>query len=602
MLDPIKPPRYRRKRILTYDLEWVPGSMTLALVGVYDGVKYRKYNTVADFLDSELTGRNAGALFYAHAGGLADVQFVLEALLKDDRYRAEGSFSGSSAVIVRIMRGNLSWYFIDSYFTLRAKLADIGSKMGMEKGDVDWGREDILDYLRSPEGVAYNEQDNRILWTALSEFQGLILGLSSELRFTLASTAMRLIRRRYLKRKIPTSAMLNARLRPAYVGGRVEVFYRARHSGWYYDINSCYPYAMTKPLPGRYLGLRKGLGDGRTAVIAEVTMTVPDTMQVPPLPWLHGDGLYFPVGKRRSWLVGPEIQLALSLGCELNAIHEAHHFEWFSDLARYANELYDLRMKSSGYYVDLYKLLLNSGYGKFGERPEKGSLLFRPTFAELQEAKMVAKEGGGRDRKGRYYRGFLGLISPGVFLMEREAEIEHAHVPIAAYVTSYARVNLYEHLTRTGKTPYYCDTDGFAIGSADVPTGTGLGNLKLEKVYTDALFFAPKLYHMHTAAGRNIVRAKGFRNLDLSEFNRLIQGDSIQVTRMLRLKELYSKGLTKPTEALIEKRLKHATIPKRCFAPDGTSRPWRVSELIALHEKRAIHDFEGMPLDIDSEL
>jgi len=202
MLSPAPTPRFRRRRILTYDLEWVPGEMRLALVGCYDGIKYRHYKTVEAFLDAELTHKNAGASFYAHAGGLADIQFILEALLKDDRYRAEGFFSGSSAVIVRIMRGTLSWYFVDSYFTLRARLADIGTKMGMEKGDVDWSqpREDILRFLQSPEGIAYNEQDTRILWTALGEFQSLILGLGSEMRFTLASTAMRLIRRRYLRR------------------------------------------------------------------------------------------------------------------------------------------------------------------------------------------------------------------------------------------------------------------------------------------------------------------------------------------------------------------------------------------------------------------
>jgi len=600
MLSPAPTPRFRRRRILTYDLEWVPGEMRLALVGCYDGIKYRHYKTVEAFLDAELTHKNAGASFYAHAGGLADIQFILEALLKDDRYRAEGFFSGSSAVIVRIMRGTLSWYFVDSYFTLRARLADIGTKMGMEKGDVDWSqpREDILRFLQSPEGIAYNEQDTRILWTALGEFQSLILGLGSEMRFTLASTAMRLIRRRYLRHKIPTSASLNNRLRPAYVGGRVEVFFNQRHSGLYYDINSCYPYAMTKPLPGRYKGISRTLGNGKTAVLAEVTIDVPESLYVPPLPYVCGGSLYFPVGKRRCWLVGPEIELALSLGCTIERIHEAHHFEWFSDLRAYAEELYSLRLKSTGYYTDLYKLLLNSGYGKFGERPEKGSLLFRPTAEQLAEAKEICQEGGGRDAKGRYYRGSLGMISPGIFLIERDSEVQHAHVPIAAYVTSYARVNLYGHLTRSERHPYYCDTDGFAIGDDSIPTGTGLGALKLEKSYPNALFHAPKLYHIETSEGKDIVKAKGFRHLSLTEFERLIAGDTVQVTRMLRLKELYSKGMSKPTEAVIAKKLTQAAIPKRYFFKDGTSRPWHVEELEAMHEKKAMETFSEWPLDI----
>ena len=593
MLEP-KPLSMNPKReIVAYDLEWLPGVMQLRLVGVFDGRRgYRSYESVEAFLTGELTRRNSGTWFYAHAGGMADVQFILEALMKDERYRVEGSFSGSSAVIVKVIRGRLKWYFVDSYFTLRAPLRDIGKKLGMEKGEVAWDAP--LDELRK-----YNEQDCRILWHAMTEFQNLLLGLKSEMRFTLASCAMRLIQRRYLKRQIPTSGGLNARLRPAYVGGRVEVFHRARHSGWYYDINSCYPFAMTKPLPGRYLGMRRGLGDGSTAVIAEVTLKVPD-MYVPPVPYMYGGSLYFPVGTRRQWLCGPEIELCLSLGCEITKVHEAHHFQWFSDLAVYATELYKRRQESKGtFYYELYKLLLNSGYGKFGERSDKQQLLFRPTAEQLAEAKEISQPKGGRDRRGRYTRGFLAMISPGIFLVEQTKEVAHAHVPIAAYVTSYARALLYSHMAPTPEhRPFYCDTDGFAMSVPDLPVSTELGRLKLEKQYDDALFHAPKLYHLHMASGEDIVKAKGFRRLNLTEFSRLIAGGTVEVQRMMRLKELYSRGLSSPMETTFEKRLQNTVIPKRHFYKDGSSRPWSVKEIELAHERKSAAEFDSL-LDTD---
>lgn len=600
MLEPKRLSKHAKKRIITYDMEWIPGEMRLRMVGVFDGKRYRYYEKVSDFLASELTRANSGAWFYAHFGGATDVQFILECLMTDDRYRVEGSFSGSSAVIVKIIRGSVSWYFVDSLYTIRASLKAIGEKLGMPKGEVSaWD-------CPLPELVTYNEQDCRILWTAVTEFQELLGGLKSEMRFTLASCAMRLIQRRYLKRTIPTSATLNNRLRPAYVGGRVEVFNRSVHSGWYYDINSCYPYAMTKPLPGRYLGMKKTLGDGKTAVIAEVTLDVPE-MYVPPVPYMYGGSLYFPVGARRQWLCGPELQLAESLGCRIVKIHEAHHFQWFSDLKAYAEELYALRQKNKGtFYYELFKLLLNSGYGKFGEQTDKAQLLFRPTEAQLTEAKEISQPKGGRDRRGRYNRGFLHLISPGIFLVEKTGTVPHAHVPIAAYVTSYARCNLYEHMAIAPKAhslaydkPHYCDTDGFALSDPNVPTSTVLGGLKLEKEYSESLFHSPKLYHLHMANGEDIVRAKGFSKIGLTDFQRLIAGESITQTRMMRLKELYSRGNAKPTEVTFEKRLQNQLIPKRCFDANGQSRPWSVEELHRAHDDGAIAQFDSWTMEPD---
>ena len=136
------------RRFLSFDLEWAKGPLvhslsygktlrrpSLRLVGVYDGFSYRHYLTIEDFLAVELTRENAGRWFYAHAGGLADMTFVLEYLAQTDEYQVDASFSGSSAIIVHVTKGKQKWTFVDSLWLIKAPLADIGELLGFKKGE-----------------------------------------------------------------------------------------------------------------------------------------------------------------------------------------------------------------------------------------------------------------------------------------------------------------------------------------------------------------------------------------------------------------------------------------------------------------------------------
>lgn len=587
--------------------------MRFRLAGAYDEKEdpdgkiienYRSYRTVAEFLEAELKTKNSGHWFYAHAGGLADIQWILEVLVEDPRYQIVGSFSGSSAVRVKVKRGQNNWTFVDSYFTLQASLKKIGDLLGFPKGEVPWD-------CALHELIEYNERDCRILYKALRQFEEIVIELGSEMNQTMASTAMRMVRRAYLKQDLTTSTMINKKVRPAYVGGRVEVFYRKRHSGFYYDINSCYPFAMTKPLPGRFLKTIRRLPEtDQVAYIADVLIDVPEHMAVPPLPYVAEGSLFFPTGRRRSWLCRPEIELALKYGAKVEKVYSCLVFDLWHDLGDFATDLYYKRKNSKGYYKTVYKLLLNAAYGKFGERDEKSELLIHPTGAQYEEVLDMVRKGQAK----HFQKGFLHMITPGVFLVERIKEVLHAHVPVAAYVTSLARVDLFEHFMKSKEIPYYCDTDGFALGDAHVPCGTELGELKLEKVYKNSLFYAPKLYHLEMASGEHIVKAKGFRNyrdpcedcegsgmtleaegalfcktcrgagflehrIDVKAFERLLEGKAVITNRMLRVREMYAKGLIHPKEEPMEKRLQNVTRTKRKFFEDGTSRPWDCREL-----------------------
>src|SRR5574343_135653 len=267
-IKPITTPR-RLRTFIVYDGEWIPGSLEMRCVGSYDGARYRSFRTFQAFLDWALTRENRGRWFYAHAGGLADVQFVLEAIIRrnDPSISVDCSFSGSSAIIVHVKRGNNVWHFLDSFWTLRGSLSEIGNAIGMKKGGLDKDAEGadeskIREWYATvplPELIDYNEQDCRILWEALNQFETALLELGGQLQSTLASCAMHLFRRKYLTDEVPTCLAINDCAKERYFASRVEVFNRDCVEALYYDINSSFPFAMTRPCPGRHIGSHRSL-------------------------------------------------------------------------------------------------------------------------------------------------------------------------------------------------------------------------------------------------------------------------------------------------------------------------------------------------------
>lgn len=578
---------------LTYDLEWAKGNPVVTskgdeyhhpkvrMAGVYCKKRgYRWYKTIEDFLNAELTHKNRGKWFYAHAGGLADMLFVMEYLADNPVFHVDASFSGSSAIIVHIRRGKNVWHFIDSYWLLKGKLADIAKIVGMEKGEVDSFDDAPLEKL-----VPYNELDCVILWKAIDAFENALLEIGGQLQMTLASCSMFLFRKRFLKRTIHTSQWVNERARQSYIASRVEVFELKCQNAYYYDINSSFPYAMTFECPGNLLMSDKRLTISRLQdpdyqVLADLTIEVPE-MYFPPLPFRTKTSVYFPTGKWRCWFTGVDIALLLEKGGDIVKVHEVLHFDSFDDLSEFASVLYDKRLKSeteSEKYT--VKILLNSLYGKFAEGSLKTSLLLHPPTTKCPHWPRHEDDT------------CIEMLFPGAFLIENEIEVPHAHVPISSVITARARRILYGHMHKAGNF-HYCDTDGFSTTNENVETSEKLGGLKLELEIKKGQFVRPKFYRLDDK-----VRAKGFslrpqrddsipidkrekweEKMKVERYLKLVNGQAIEMERFSRIKELYRQGITTPTERKIKKRMQNKVRNKRDVLRGGKTRPWRVEEL-----------------------
>lgn len=517
-----------KRNFMVYDMEWYPGRAkvgdseptklkeNLRLVGSYDGHRYRAFYSVDDFLNATMTPANNEKWIYAHYGGMADAQFLLERLVaRVPEFQVDASFSGSSAIIIHVKKGANVWHFIDSFWLLRDRLASIGAAIGLDKLGEEYachnfpecGHVDALDvkYLdpgRNPhcthpkdkrhedfcvlcgkqfphamcvfwaemgELKTYNERDCVILYKAIEQFEDVLMQIGGQLQMTIASCAMHLFRRVYLQDDIRTNAAVNGWARLAYTSSRVEVFQTRCHTAQYYDLNSSFPFAMTFPCPGNVK--KGGLKDGKlpkdrqgSIFIADCEIEVPP-MYLPPLPYRYDGRVFFPIGSWRSWFSGIDLELLERRGGRILKVHQSIEFEQQLYLRDYALDIYARRKASKTPFEKLtYKLLMNSLYGKFGERTEKTSMLLNPT------------DGGNCPHKVKHrcqswpacehaMRGVecnlcMAPLFSGAWLVTDNVPLAHEWVPIAVEITSRARMNLEGHLWYAQSDIFYCDSIG----------------------------------------------------------------------------------------------------------------------------------------------
>jgi hypothetical protein len=588
-----------RRDFLTYDLEWYPSHdrqrtvscggepLQVRLVGVHDGRKYRAYRSIKDFVEGELTRKNSGKLFFAHAGGLFDIQFVFEYILNHcrDKYQIKCAMSGSAAIHVELTRDGMTWHLCDSFWLIRQPLRKIANWIGSEKG----GSEGNTDIFWAPiaELIEYNERDCLILHQAISFLQETLLSLGGQLQRTIASCAMLLFRASYLKAPIRTCPNVNEFVRRSYIASRVEIFQLEAQNVNCFDINSSFPHSMTFPCPGSPKRVRKTLPNDDDPYFAECDVHVPDC-HLPPLPLRHerSGRIYFPTGRWRSVFSRIDLEFLQECGGRIEKVHRVQPFNTIDDLSQYALDIYGRRQNTTDpAEKEVFKILLNSLYGKFAERPDKTGILIGKDVSDYPVD----------ERR---------LLAPGIWQVSESVQVPHCHVPISAQITALSRRSLTRLLLQAGD-PYYCDTDSiFVADTKQFPTSNELGALKFEGRFDSVEFLAPKLYAKQEG-DRWSVKAKGFgrikdipddilpqimrgevssddydgRKVTIEDFRKLKRGGALVTDSFSRLRKCLVTPDHKPSAGHTEKRFLGKIRPKRHFRENGSSRPWDVEEL-----------------------
>lgn len=401
---------------------------------------------------------------------------------------------------------------------------------------------------------------------------------------TTASLAMKIFQKNYkADYKKATSTIYAGKfgeaaemfVREAYCGGRTEVFIPEILDGFHYDENSMYPYAMkTRHIPyGKpimYSGQKAHdifsywYNTDQGAGFIQCDVYVPTDMFIPPLPLKRFNKLIFPTGNITGTWTFHELKMAIDYGCSVHKIHHCLYFEKtaviFKNFVEYFEEI---KNTSKGAKRLFAKLMQNSLYGKFGMKRIRKTLL---PYSEKSKCEERLQQ-----ENLRYFEFENDLY--GKFI---EAEViskqEYIQPHIAAYITSYARMNLFEVLQLQLEKGYvaYCDTDSIVCEKElppDYIDDLEYGKWKKEAELKSGLFLQPKTYAEHESTGHINLKFKGVPKRQLDEMN--YDSFTAILNRLKEIENMEAAGIEIPKEEYyyklfdgIEKRHKFAATLK----------------------------------------
>ena len=413
-------------------------------------------------------------------------------------------------------------------------LAIIGESLGVPKLAMPCA-EDMAAML------VYCQRDTEILrmaWFNVFAFTQDLAGTTPGLTAAMASN--RAYRKRFFNSAYTVQGSqgieyVNEHEQAAYHGGRTDTFYKGMPQSdvvLKYDINSLYPFCMLGNIPVRYSqrgngqALVKAIRGGYSDLVAmaDVTLNIPPASAYGFLGLegvKHNGQLIFPVGRFRVSAWQPILEIAHQQG-----YIERVHNVWLYDAAPifddYVEALFARRLeykeKKNKAWDTLTKLMMNSLYGKFGQR-ENPEWIEVDANSEEYAVMIEPDTDMGRtsnvyeDRLTEYWqigKQLLKVIPDGNAQLARQSICS-----IAGYITAKGRAILWQGLAEVinaGGTLYMADTDSI-ITNVSLPShmvdGTELGKYKLEDSVpgSECYFTAPKHYIIG-----DTFKLKGVRN------------------------------------------------------------------------------------------
>jgi hypothetical protein len=267
----------------------------------------------------------------------------------------------------------------------------------------------------------------------------------------------------------------------------------------------------------------------------------------------EGTRSIFPRGNWEGMYFSEELYNAQKYGYQFEILW-GYTFEKGYVLKDYVDSLYNLRLtypKTDPMNM-VAKLLLNSLYGRFGMDDSFINTKIIPQKDYLEFEGKV-KEGiiDVLELKDNYLVQYKDPDVEFKTLLDNGREVHNVNIAIAAAVTAYARIHMSQFKNNnTLPRLYYTDTDSLYF-DGPIPdqfiNNKELGKLKLEGIYDDAVFLAPKVYGLKNGTtDGEIIKIKGLskdsiisNNINLETLDRLLFKDSnIQITQNKWFKHL----------------------------------------------------------------
>lgn len=491
--------------------------------GFYDGIDFKIFYDVDSFVMFIL---NRGGTYYAHAGMRFDYCIIYSKLMeKVDKI--DVSTSGTQGIYIAVKYKNKYTFLLDSYRLVPASLASLTKQFNT---DVKKQNLDVMPWdLSSSDRAEYLKDDCISLYLVLEKFWEVIdttfsVGAKKIRAVTLASLALKVYNIRFLpdvlkntrSEKIHTSSgKLEAFESKSYFGGLVWV--SDEYSGkvlddiTVYDVNSMYPYAMVKhKYPMSYIGAWTNKFNPKSVALWHIEYE--DFSGVPYVfdivsKTLARSGEAIVDTDTYKYLLKCGARVKLKIGF----VYQQTDYI-FKD---FVETCYGIRMQygSASPLGFTAKILMNSLYGKFAEKPVKRVLTSVPP-ADVVGTKIYTT-GGVAD--GREFYDYF-----------KEVFLIHRFPVISSLVTLRSRLHLRQLVDSVRGEVVYLDTDSIHIFNdrASFQHSTELGGLKKE-FEGQAIYLGKKLYQLYKPDGTAYkIVAKGVPqksavNLDLREIDQV---------------------------------------------------------------------------------
>lgn len=466
----------------------------------------------------------------------------LASFLHGTTWRAEMLYDKGMVTIIVLKDGDRTIKFLALQNFLDGGVAEWGKLLGLQKQEVDFDKDTfttIKEYCRIDTEITGRAFIGYLDFVRKHDMGGFAVTKSGQ--------SFRCFRHRFMKEKILhyDETKFNNFTRNGYYGGRVECGHIGTREGGTYvkvDVNSMYPAIMQRQYfptvlrqwikePDHEYALRQLRS---YCCMGRVTLQTDEPVYPVRIP----GKLVFPVGEFQTILSTESLRYAFKHG-HIKSVHELLTFRRAKLFAAFVDEFYSLRLRykkeKNAVWEKTVKLMLNSLYGKFGEKRERElhrlpdpegefyrgeySLWLNPDsemVEHLPEEKRQEAKSKGVFINGMEWKAFgTSCVTWG------EKEGPQSAPFIAAHVTDYGRMLLWKFIKMVGhKNVLYADTDSLIIEAKHLPKLKGvineakLGSLKVEGTTDRLEIRGAKDYTFGKEIRRKGVRANSVKEAD----------------------------------------------------------------------------------------
>lgn len=415
----------------------------------------------------------------------------------------------------------------DSFLLIPFALKDISKYLCSKHAKLDFPihlihLKNIIE--RKKEIIEYLKEDVLTLQESMDVFSNLILkeyDYNIHHSFSLSSISFNIFRKKFYDiNKYPI--FKNTRyeeefLEKAYIGGINEVFKPLLIKGFSYDINSLYPFSMTKDLPigkGKYIDDLSNIDKDTWFGFAKVIVKAPYQKR-PVLPLKVDGKVLLPYGEWCGIYFSEEIKNAEKFGYTFEYL-EGYQFNRGPVTKTFSETLYKNRLSYEKEHPMnmIIKLLLNSLYGRFGMKILKTNkkIINIDQFDYYNTTyDIIFSNSLEQDTVFIEYLFKSSINKQKLSQKERLKEYDvNTAIHIAAAITAYSRIHMTQYIIN--ENVYYTDTD--SIYTTEKLEGHFIGNqlgqMKLENKILKGVFIVPKTYYFINSLYQKIVKFKGF--------------------------------------------------------------------------------------------